>query len=344
MTATSRSSASNAVASAGAKPPRVSVVIPVLNRPLAVRQAIDSVLAQTVQDFELIVVDDGSTDATPETLASLSDPRIRVIRHPQRRGGSAARNTGIRAARADYVAFLDSDDEWLPTKLERQLELFGRSQEHVALVYTGMQGVYADGSRRTYLPLRIPNLARALLTDNVIGGTSVGMLRRSALEAVGGFDESLPAAQEMDLWLRVCERFTADFVPEVLVRVEKGSDQGRITASIPATTGARELFRRKHRSKMVQQGVLHLHLRESGWWYLRGARDPRAARRCAIEAVRFQPLAPLSHALLLATVVPMAWLDHLARWKHRLTALRSGGRSSVATELATSQPSRGQRQ
>src|SRR5688572_2890462 len=109
---TSRSSLPDAISPASGMVPRVSVVIPVFNRPLAVLQAIESVLAQTVQDFELIVVDDGSDDGTPDTLAGLTDPRIRIVRHPQRRGGSAARNTGIRAAAADYVAFLDSDDEW----------------------------------------------------------------------------------------------------------------------------------------------------------------------------------------------------------------------------------------
>ena len=104
--------------------PKVSVVIPVFNRPAAVRRAIESVLAQTCQDFEIIVVDDGSTDETPAVVAGLADPRMTLIQHEGNRGGSAARNTGLRAASAEYVAFLDSDDEWLPRKLERQLEVF----------------------------------------------------------------------------------------------------------------------------------------------------------------------------------------------------------------------------
>jgi hypothetical protein len=122
-------------------------------------------------------------------------------------------------------------------------------------------------------------------------------------------------------------------VPDVLVRVAKGDDRSRITASIPATTQARELFRRKHRTKMVQEGVLHLHLCESGWWYLRGARDTRSARRCAIEALRFRPLAPANHGLLLATLAPMSWLDRLARLKHRIAALRLAVRSRRVANL-----------
>ncbi len=310
-------------------PPKVTVVVPVFNREAAVRRAIASVLAQTCQDFELIVVDDGSTDGTGEAVAALTDPRIRLIRHDKNRGGSAARNTGIRAGSAPYVAFLDSDDEWLPTKLERQLAVFESSSGQVALVYTGSERVYSDGTVERYIPRRRSDLSRALLTDNVVGETTVGMVRRSAVLETGGFDETLPAAQEMDLWLRLAERFAADIVPEALARVTKGDDAGRITANIGSTTRARELFRAKHREKMVAERVLHLHLLESGWWYHRGARDPREARRCYLEAVSANPVAATAYVLLLLTWVPLPWLDRLAGVKHGLTsALGRAARAS----------------
>src|SRR6188474_1008516 len=140
-------------------PPKVSVVIPVFNRPAAVRRAIDSVLAQTVQDFEIIVVDDGSTDGTAAAVTAIQDPRITLVKHDQRRGGSAARNSGIRASIAPYVAFLDSDDEWLPSKLERQLEVFENGKEDLGLVYTGADWVYSDGTARTFRGRRYPDLA-----------------------------------------------------------------------------------------------------------------------------------------------------------------------------------------
>jgi len=194
--------------------PKVSVVIPVFNRPASVRRAIESVLAQTCQDFEIVVVDDGSTDTTVAAVAALADPRITVIRHQRNRGGSAARNTGIAAGSAPYVAFLDSDDEWLPVKLERQLALFERSGERLGLVYAGTERVFADGRVDRIIPRRPHDVTRALLTENVIGETSVGMVRRAALDETGGFDESLPASQDMDLWLRICEGFLADVVPE----------------------------------------------------------------------------------------------------------------------------------
>ena len=104
--------------------PGISVIIPTYNRAHLISRSAKSVLAQTYPDFELIIVDDGSGDNTEEIIEALADPRIRYLRHESNRGVSAARNTGIRAARGDYIAFQDSDDEWLPQKLEKQLGLF----------------------------------------------------------------------------------------------------------------------------------------------------------------------------------------------------------------------------
>jgi glycosyltransferase involved in cell wall biosynthesis len=312
-------------------PPKVSVVIPVFNRPVPVRRAIETVLAQTCQDFEIIVVDDGSTDATPACVAGLTDRRIMLIRHERNRGGSAARNTGIRASSAAYVAFLDSDDQWLPTKLEQQLGVFERSSERLGLVYTGAERVYADGSVSRHVPRRQVDLSRALLTDNVVGEASVGMVRRSALVATGAFDESLPSCQDMDLWLRLCERAGADVVPEVLVRVTKGNDSGRISANVARTVRGRELFCRKHKEKLIRHGVLHLYLRESGWWQQRRVGDARMARRFYLESLGANPIAPFTYALLLVTYLPMSWLDLMARCKHLLTGVLRPGREAATS-------------
>jgi glycosyltransferase involved in cell wall biosynthesis len=299
--------------------PKVSVVIPAFNRPVPVRRAIESVLAQTCQDLEIIVVDDGSTDATAEAVEAVADRRITLIRHERNRGGSAARNTGIRASSAPFVAFLDSDDEWLPSKLERQLEVFERSSEMLALVYTGAERVFADGSVSRHTARRRVDLTRALLTENVVGETSVGMVRRNALDAIGGFDESLPSCQDLDLWLRICEQFSADVVPDALVRVSNGNDSGRITTNVPRAFLGRELYCHKHREKMIRRGVLHLFLRESGWRQHRGGRNPRLARRFYLESLGANPVAPLTYVLLLAACLPISWFDQIARCK-RLVA------------------------
>ena len=308
---------------------KVSVIIPVFNRPQSVRRAIESVLAQTCQDFEIIVVDDASTDATATVVAAFTDPRIRLIRHERNRGGSAARNTGIQASSAPYVAFLDSDDEWLPNKLERQLAVFEAATDQVGLVYTGAERVWEDGVVSRDVPRRHPDLTRTLLLTNVIGETSVGMVRRRVLDETGGFDESLPSCQDVDLWLRICERFHAVPVSGILVRVIKGTDNNRISANISRTVLGRELYGRKHREKMVRHGVLHLFLRESGWWQQRRVRDARQARRSYLESLRANPLAPWTYVLLLLSYQPMSWLDSAARCKHHVTGWMQSGWSYV---------------
>jgi glycosyltransferase involved in cell wall biosynthesis len=301
--------------------PTVTVVIPVFNRPATIRRAIESVLAQTFQNFEIVVVDDGSTDDTAAVVATMTDPRIRFFRHERNRGGSGARNTGIHAASAPYVAFLDSDDEWLPTKLERQLEVFERSSERLALVYSGAEWIFGDGRVERRIPPSNLDLSRTLLTENVIGETSVGMVRRSVFDEIGGFDESLPSSQDMDLWLRICERFEAADVPEALVRVTKGEDSGRITNRVDDALRGRDLFCEKHREKLIRHGVLHLYLRKSGWWQQRRLRDSHVARRSYLESLRANPIAPFTYVLLIAAYVPGPCLDIMARCKQYIAGL-----------------------
>ena len=321
------------VTNTGSRSPKVSVIIPVFNRPESVRRAIESVLSQTFQDFEVIVVDDASTDATPDVVASFTDPRISLIRHERNRGGSAARNTGIRASSAPYVGFLDSDDEWLPDKLERQLAVFEQGPDHVGLVYAGAERVYDDGVVSRDLPRRERDLTRTLLLENIIGETSVGMVRRSVFDATGGFDESLPSCQDLDLWLRIAERFDCVAVPEVLVRVVK-SDRGRISSDVSRTVLGREMYGQKYRDKLIRHGVLHLFLRESGWWQQRRARAPHVARRFYGESLRAKRLAPWTYVLLLASYPPMTWLDFAARCKHQVTRWLRSRRSALGPEAA----------
>jgi glycosyltransferase involved in cell wall biosynthesis len=262
----------------------------------------------------------------------LTDPRIKLIRHERNRGGGAARNTGIQAGSAPYVAFLDSDDEWLPRKLARQLEVFEASGDPagLGLVYTGAERIYADGTVSWRAPSRPVDLSRLLLVENVVGETSVGMVPRSVLEAIHGFDESLPSCQDMDLWLRICERFRADIVPEALVRVAKGPDTGRISENVGRTMWGRELYCRKHREKLIRHGVLYLHLRESGWWQQRRLRDARSARRFYLESLAANPIAPLTYVLLLLAYVPMPCLDIIAQCKHLLMRFQRVARDTVA--------------
>lgn len=199
--------------------PWVSVIIPTHNRADFLATSIRSVLNQTFEEFELIVVDDASSNATSQVVASFGDPRVHYIRHDQNRGGAAARNTGIANSNAEYVAFLDDDDEWYPEKLARQMRRMLASEPEVAVVYTGYRVVDRATGKvcGRMIPSARGNLYSKLLESNPIGGTSSVLLKRACLEKVGVFDESLPSFQDRDLWIRISREFQFDYVADALL-------------------------------------------------------------------------------------------------------------------------------
>ena len=203
--------------------PVVNVVIPTYNRAEIIGRAIRSVQAQTFEDWELIVVDDASEDETEEVVAAFEDTRIRYIQHVENRGGAAARNTGIRNSRGEYIAFLDSDDEWLPQKLEGQIRVFKKADESVGLVYTGMirkKGKYTE--KKT--PIYSGWIEEKLYLKNVIGSCSVGTVKSNVVNEVGYFDEKLNSAQDKDYWLRVSKMFKIEFSKGChVIKHERGS-------------------------------------------------------------------------------------------------------------------------
>jgi glycosyltransferase involved in cell wall biosynthesis len=202
--------------------PAVSVVIATYNYGRFLAGAVESVLAQTFQDFEVIIVDDGSEDDTPEVARRLlRDARVRYQRTP-RQGQPATKNTGIRLAKAPLVAFLDADDLWLPVKLERQVPLFARDR-NVAVVYARKLVMDEQGND---LPYTQPELYRGdilalVFRRNFVHFSSV-VARRDVLLEVGLFDESIPMGIDYDLWLRVALRYSFDYVDEPLVRYRTG--------------------------------------------------------------------------------------------------------------------------
>ncbi|RJQ81458.1 MAG: glycosyltransferase family 2 protein [Desulfobacteraceae bacterium] len=206
--------------------PPVSVVLTTFNRASMVRQAIDSVLAQTYPGFELIVVDDGSSDDTPALLNRYGD-RIRVLRC-NHRGVSAARNCGIRAAAGGLIALLDSDDYWLPEKLARQVEVFA---SHPDLMIGQTEEIWLRNGVRVNPRRRHKKLAGLIfepsLTLCLISPSAV-MLRKAVLDEVGLFDENLPACEDYDLWLRITWKHPVHLIPEALI-VKRGGHPDQLS-------------------------------------------------------------------------------------------------------------------
>ena len=185
--------------------PRVSVAISTWNRAHLVGRAIRSALAQTFEDFELLVVDDGSSDATPEVLAAVSDDRLRRVRHERNFGVSRTRNTALGLARGEWLAYLDDDNEWVPDYLERQLA-FAASQPAAGVVYCRARQRHAPtGAEVVRGELR----QGRVLCDLVTGWNpfmSSALIRRAVLLDAGGFDEQLRASEDHDLWIRLAQR------------------------------------------------------------------------------------------------------------------------------------------
>ncbi len=201
------------------KKPVVSVVIPTYNRAHLIGQAIQTVLNQTFQNIEIIIVDDASTDNTEEIVASLKDERILYLRHEKNLGAPAARNTGIKAAKGEYIAFQDSDDEWHPEKLEKQMRVFEASPPEVGVVYTAFLRIVND--KKEYIPYpwvtqKEGDIHKELLKGSFITTPSI-IVRKVCFEKTGMFDECLPRLQDWELVIRLSKYYHFGFVNKPLL-------------------------------------------------------------------------------------------------------------------------------
>jgi glycosyltransferase involved in cell wall biosynthesis len=203
----------------GTENPLISTIIPVYNGSDFLKEAIECVLEQTLQDFELIIIDDGSTDLTADIAKSYHDARIKY-HYQTNQGLSRARNAGIKQAKGKYLAFLDCDDIWLPEKLETQLIQF-ESNSEAGLVYCATQ-IYDTNNRLVkYLPTVFEgNILKSLLMGNFItGSASSVMVPRVVIDNVGLFDETLGTCEDWDLWLRIAALYPIIAVRKPLVRL-----------------------------------------------------------------------------------------------------------------------------
>jgi glycosyltransferase involved in cell wall biosynthesis len=230
--------------------PTVSVVTPTYNRADQIRKAIESVLAQTYDDWEHIIVDDASTDDTQAVIESYDDHRIRYFGHETNRRPAAARNTAIEAAEGTCVAFLDSDDKWYPTKLERQADwIEGRSEEWVGVYTDGetVRGSRVKDALASLFPYEIrkegsEELIRDILTmrGNISAGSSL-LARLSAVRAIGGFDESFPRHEDLDFTLRLLEEGMLGYIDKKLYVVH-----GTTNPSADVIAEAKRRYLSKH--------------------------------------------------------------------------------------------------
>ena len=332
--------------------PYVSVIVPTHNSAAFIAAALDSVLAQTFTDYEIIVVDDGSTDDTGEVLRRFDG---RIISHRQQnQGASAARNAGIRSARGELVCLLDADDLWRPEKLSRQVAVMAAEPSVGLLFADAKEAEGATVQKASILKtmkfgpdalsqIPLPDAFRKLLIENFIP-TSTVMIRAACFATSGLFDEDLPNAEDRDMWLRMAAHFEIGCVPDVLAtkRSHGANISTRTQLALESRVKVWTQSRRRFPSlapASVYDALLADAYQQLGYILLTNA-DARGARRCGMASLRcalrhviatrspFDYRWFLSLALVPLTFVSLPVVRHL--WQTRNRLLRRGIDRGVA--------------
>jgi glycosyltransferase involved in cell wall biosynthesis len=322
--------------------PCVSVAISTWNRAHLVGRAIRSALAQTFDDFELLVVDDGSTDATPEVLAGVDDRRLRCVRHERNYGISRTRNTALGLARGVWLAFLDDDNEWAPDYLERQLA-FAAARPGAGVAYCRARQRYAPSGSEVELGELRQGQVFCALVEGWNPFVSSALIRRSLLVEAGGLDERLRATEDRDLWMRLAQRTEFAGSSEVLlIRHERHGPQlsrnpdllaqdaavlaGKWRDAITATCGRRAFRRWQLRLVLWAERCRVERAAERG-----GGERVLAARSAGRLLRLFPGSAPhVAEALGLAILGPrkLEWVSRRLGW-YRYRARKALGRSAT---------------
>lgn len=269
--------------------PLISVVIPTYNRGYLIDRAIKSVLNQTYKEFEIIVVDDGSIDNTKEVIESFRDERIRYIQYKDNKGANVARNIGIRAAKGDYIAFQDSDDEWLPQKLEKQITILKDAPPDVGLVYTSFWRI--NGDKRLYIPSKDIEPKEGYIHVNLLKGNFIStqtiLLRKKCFEKAGMFDEALPRLQDWDMVIRLSKHYLIRIIDLPLVNSYYNHES--VSGNCGSLIEAYKIIINKYDDDLKKNNFISKH------YYLLGhllyvSGDSKDGNKYLIRAYRYNPL------------------------------------------------------
>lgn len=232
----------------------VSIIVPTFNRARFIGAALDSVFAQTYQNWEVVIIDDGSTDDTVEVLSTYDDPRIIYV-YQENQGVSGARNHGIGQCRGAMIALLDSDDEWLPTKLETQLQYMRRHGYEICQT----EEIWIRKGKRVNQPAKYAKPQGWFFESSLemcLISPSCTMFTRAVWESIGPFDVEMPSCEDYDMWLRACLAYPVGLVPEKLT-IKHGGRGDQLSICVPCA----DLHRIRALMKILQSGKLDAHQR-----------------------------------------------------------------------------------
>ena len=287
--------------------PLVTVVITTYNRPSYLRKAVESVRRQTYEPLELIVVDDHSEVPAERVLGDVSLERfheVKLIRHVENRGANAARNTGIRATSGEYIAFLDDDDQWVPEKVARQVEVF-QEDDDIGVTYTALRTVNVQDAGVAIPPRVEGDITPVLLCRNVIGTLSAVMVSADIAREVK-LDEQFPSWADLEWYINLSRRTKFRRISEPLVIYEYDS-HNRLSEDLEKKQQAYERFITQFDELATQYGLL-CRRKMRGWAAYRLGSTALAlnqyghARRLLATAVRWYPLEPLFLKYFIATL------------------------------------------
>jgi len=301
--------------------PLVSIIIPAYNVANYIKESIQSVLVQTYRNFEIIVVNDGSTDQTSQILSDIDS--IQLFNTPNR-GAASARNFGISKARGEYIAFLDADDIWLPEKLEKQLKLF-QNNDQLGLVFTETIGFDEEGFREPLFSktklLEGDVVKNIFLMSNV--ATPSVMLRSKVLSTVGVFEEGLIVAEDDNLWMRIADKYPIALVDEVLVycRFRTGSLTSTPGNFLEGVLGHIELLKTKYPDIYRRLGNKAIQSKKSYCYFNQGyslfSRDLNFESRKFFVKSIFCRLSKKSISYLFLSFVPVCFKNSLKKIKNK---------------------------
>jgi len=271
--------------------PKVSVIIPTHNRAEFLESSIASVLNQTYDDFEIIVVDDNSIDRTHEVVKNIKDGRIKYIRHNENCGPSAARNTAISFSTGEYIAFLDDDDEWVPEKLQKQVELLNKCAENICGIYSNRLVVDRLSNRIISASPRAEKLSGNLLYQLSMGSpihTSTVLLRKRCIEKIGLFDETMSYMEDRDFWIRLSFNWDFEYIDKPLTTAYVHK-QGHLSENLEGQTAGREklLQRYKNLFNTDRKTWSKLHLLQ-GAQYCQ-MKNMKKGRKNILESIKIYP-------------------------------------------------------